>query len=271
MYRLIGSVSENPVNPGVRGSWLWSMAGRLVASPGQGAEQEHDRVEKFAVAFTYIRYPVKVFNMTAIPRRYDNSRRRAGAAATEQRIVDAAGACFSESGYGATTLATIAARAHVSVETIKKTFGTKPQLLRRWFDQEVAGPERVAPTEAAWVRRLADNKDPNSRIEATADAVSSIMERTAVAVAVLSASAHTDPVAAEMWAAERGERFSDVERIASLVIGDALGPTERAFVVDISYAITEASLYRVLTEERGWSSRQYRDWFADVLTYLIDQ
>jgi AcrR family transcriptional regulator len=209
--------------------------------------------------------------MTSIPRRYDNSRRRAGAAVTEQRIVDAAGACFGESGYGATTLAAVAARAEVSVETIKKTLGTKPQLLRRWFDQTVAGPEGVAPTETSWVVGLADIDDLHRRIEATADAVTLIMERTAIAVAVMSAAAQADPVVAGMWAAERRERFSDVERIASLVIGDALGPSERERVVDISYAITEASLYRVLTEERGWTPSQYRDWFADMLTHLIDQ
>ncbi len=209
--------------------------------------------------------------MTSIPRRYDNRRRRAAAAATEQRIVDAAGACFSESGYGATTLADVATRAEVSVESIKKSIGTKPLLLRRWFDQQVAGPEAVAPTEAAWVLRLSGDDDFYSRIDAAADAVAIIMERTAVAVAVMSAAAQTDPVVAEMWAAERRERFSDVERIASLVVGDALGPAEQARVIDVSYAITEASLYRVLTEERGWTPRQYRDWFADVIISIFNR
>ena len=121
--------------------------------------------------------------MTSIPRRYDNRRRRAGAAATEQRVIDAAGACFGEAGYGATTIAAVAAQAGVSVETIKKTIGTKPRLLRRWFDQQVAGPEAVAPTEAAWVRRPTDEPDVQRRIEMAADAVAVIMERTAMAVA----------------------------------------------------------------------------------------
>jgi len=55
------------------------------------------------------------------------------------------------------------------------------------------------------------------------------------------------------------------------VVGDALNPTERSRVVDISYAITEASLYRTLTEERDWTSSQYRDWFAEVITGLVDR
>lgn len=209
--------------------------------------------------------------MTSIPRRYDNRRRRTAAAATEQRIVDAAGACFSESGYGAATLADVASRAEVSVETIKKSIGTKPRLLRRWFDQEVAGPEAVAPTDAEWVLRLSEDDDLHCRIAAAADAVAAIMKRTAVPVAVMSAAAQSDPVVADMWVAERQERFSDVEQIASLVADDALSTAERARLIDISYAITEASLYRTLTEERGWTSSQYRDWFADVIAGLIDR
>jgi len=220
---------------------------------------------------TAITYLFRVSNMSSIPRRYDNRRRRAGAAATEQRVIEAAGACFGEAGYGATTLAAVAAQARVSVETIKKTIGTKPRLLRRWFDQQVAGPEAVAPTEAAWVHRLVDEPDVHRRIEIAADGVAVVMERTAVAVAVMSAAAQTDSVVAEMWLAERRERYSDVEKIASLVVGDALNPTEQGRVVDVSYAITEASLYRTLTEERDWTSGQYRDWFAEVITGLVDR
>ena len=65
----------------------------------------------------------------ARPRAYQSELRRRQAAETRQRIVVAAASLFSELGYPGTTLAKIAERAQVSVETVQKN-GPKASLMR---------------------------------------------------------------------------------------------------------------------------------------------
>jgi len=51
-------------------------------------------------------------------RRYDSSGRRERARLTREQIIEAARQLFLSGGYSATTVAAVAAAAHVSVETI---------------------------------------------------------------------------------------------------------------------------------------------------------
>ena len=52
------------------------------------------------------------------PRRYDSSARREQARATRRQVLAAATALFLERGYAATTMADVAARAGVVVQTV---------------------------------------------------------------------------------------------------------------------------------------------------------
>ena len=63
------------------------------------------------------------------------------AAATRQRILNAAYDLFCELGYRATTMALIAERAHVAVQTVYFTFRTKDALLQEVHNQTVLGRE----------------------------------------------------------------------------------------------------------------------------------
>jgi len=63
-------------------------------------------------------------------RRYDSSGRRERARQTRDQITSIARELFLSDGYAGTTVAGIAAAAHVSVETIYKGFGGKPGLVR---------------------------------------------------------------------------------------------------------------------------------------------
>src|SRR5689334_18302708 len=63
-------------------------------------------------------------------RSYDGASRREQAARTRHAVLDAALARFVRDGYGATTIADVAAAAGVSVETIYKRFRNKAGLVR---------------------------------------------------------------------------------------------------------------------------------------------
>jgi AcrR family transcriptional regulator/transposase len=76
-------------------------------------------------------------------RRYDSIGRQAQARRNREAILDAAQRQFLEGGYAATTIAAVAAEAGVSVETVYKAFGGKPDLVRAIYDRGLAGREPV--------------------------------------------------------------------------------------------------------------------------------
>ena len=72
-------------------------------------------------------------------RRYDSPGRRAQAARTRTRIVDAAHRLFIERGYVGTTIPAIAAEAEVAVETVYRSASGKAGLLADAVAGAVAG------------------------------------------------------------------------------------------------------------------------------------
>src|SRR4051812_7196886 len=78
-------------------------------------------------------------------RRYDSTRRQDRARRAHARVLDVAENLFLQHGYASTTIAAIAADAGVSVETIYKTFGGKPGLIRAIATSGLAG---VGPVPA---------------------------------------------------------------------------------------------------------------------------
>jgi len=74
------------------------------------------------------------------PRKYESPRRLEQANATRAAIIDAAARLFAERGYGATTMAAIAAEARVSAKSVY-ALGDKAQLLILALDRAIAGDD----------------------------------------------------------------------------------------------------------------------------------
>src|ERR1700712_3713090 len=72
-------------------------------------------------------------------RRYNSTRRAAQAQENRASVLAAARELFLSGGFAATTVAVIAAQAGVSVETVYKSFGGKPGLVRALCDEAFAG------------------------------------------------------------------------------------------------------------------------------------
>lgn len=198
-------------------------------------------------------------------RRYDNTHRAEQAERTAAAVLRAVGERFLADGYAATTIRGIADAAGVSPETVYKRFGSKTELLRRWVDALVAGAEPVPVIEQQWVADLRAAPDARARVEIAARAAAAIQERTAGAMTVLSAAAHADDGAAELWETIREQRRADVRAVVGLIVapdGDEPPPDE---LVDVAYALTEPHLHRVLVQERGWGADRYAAWLTELL------
>ena len=92
-------------------------------------------------------------------RPYDSTRRRERARQTRERIVQSAERQFLEHGYAATSVAAIAAAAEVSVDSIYKTFGGKPGLIRAIWHRALEG-EGPVPAEQRSDLLQAEETDP---------------------------------------------------------------------------------------------------------------
>src|ERR1700709_163915 len=77
-------------------------------------------------------------------RRYESPRREQQARKTRHEVLTAAEDLFLAQGFAGTTVAAIAARAEVSVETVYKTFGGKPGLVRAICERALQGEGPVA-------------------------------------------------------------------------------------------------------------------------------
>src|ERR1700704_129268 len=97
-------------------------------------------------------------------RRYDSTRRRQQARQTREVIIGGARRLFLRDGFTSTTVAAIAAEIGVSVDTIYKTFGGKPGLVRAICEEALAG-EGPVPAETRSDVLQAVEPDPRTIIQ----------------------------------------------------------------------------------------------------------
>jgi hypothetical protein len=97
------------------------------------------------------------------------------------------------------------------------------------------------------------------------------MERTSAILHVLATAAQVDPEAADLLTEIRRQRHTGQARIvAALVERDALDlDLDAAEAADIVYACMSPDVHRILTIERGWSTRDYQSWVLRCLRSLL--
>ena len=85
-------------------------------------------------------------------------------------MLKAAHRLFLDRGYAATTVAAVAGEAGVSVETVCKSVGKKPELAKAVFDVAVVGDDEDVPMiERETVARNMAEPDPVRKLEAYGD------------------------------------------------------------------------------------------------------
>jgi AcrR family transcriptional regulator len=207
-----------------------------------------------------------------VKRRYDNSRRLAQVAATRMKVIEAAQRLFTENGYPATTIETVAEVADTPLPTVYRLFGSKRALLAAVLDTAFGGDDQpIAFGDRPAVRAARSEPDPAKMTAAFARIVAEFMQRSSAILNVLATAAQVDPEAAELLAQIRRQRYTGQSRIvAALRDTGALDPgldTDEAN--DIVYALLSPEVHLILTVERGWPADRYERWIARSLSTLL--
>ena len=129
-------------------------------------------------------------------RSYSSPRRLEQAAATRRDVLTAARELFVADGYIATTVAAIAARARVSVDTVYATVGRKPALLRELVETAISGTDTPIPgAQRDYVARMRASAGARDALTIYAAAVSGVQQRLAPVFLALRDATPTDPAA----------------------------------------------------------------------------
>lgn len=192
---------------------------------------------------------------------------RAGkAAATRRRMLSAAYDLFCDQGYRATTMAAVAEKAGVAVQTLYFTFHTKDELLQAVHDWTVLTDDPTPPPLQAWYRSAMAEPDPAKAIALIVSGSAGIAARVAPMMPVFHAVA-AEPAGAVYARAEelRGEGMRH------LVTGlRSKAPFRKGLTVDRAVDLLVVLLgpecYRSFVIERGWSPKRWIHWTCAVLT-----
>lgn len=202
-------------------------------------------------------------------RSYQATGRRAASAATRQRIVDAGRELILMRGYRATTIADIAARAGVNIDTIYQLVGRKPVLLRELIEQAISGQDHAVTAEdRSHVQAMRAEPDPVVKLSMYARAIRETHERLAPLFVALRDASTTEPEAEQVWREISDRRATNMRRLVG-DIGEtgALRPDVSIDdAADTVWVMNSPELFVMLTEERGWTPDHYERWLAETLT-----
>ncbi len=194
------------------------------------------------------------------PRQYDSTRRRDRARRVGAHILEVAQGLFLRDGYGLTTVAAVAAAAGVSAETIYKTFGGKPGLIRAIQQSGLTGVGPVPAPERS-DEMSAREMDPRAIVRHWAELTIEVAPRVAPITLLVRSAAATDPDMAALLSEINDQRLTRMHHNARRLADRGLlrhgMTTEQAR--DVMYAYTAPELYEILVSRQHWTLDQFAE------------
>ncbi|HEY6740805.1 MAG TPA: helix-turn-helix domain-containing protein [Lapillicoccus sp.] len=190
---------------------------------------------------------------------------------TRRRVIDAAHRLFLEQGFPATTIREVADRAGVSAETVYKGFGGKAGLLKAAYDVAMAGDDEPIPiVDRPQVKAVQAATNPIASAAAYADLAEMLVGRAGPLTRVVLAGRGASTDVEEFVETTDKERLIGAGGVvAHWAAKGWLRPglsTERAR--DVVWMLTSPAVY-VMSIDRGWTTRDYRDWLAGAVLSLV--
>ena len=203
-------------------------------------------------------------------RRYDSSGRRERAARTRDLVVAVAEERFTEDGYAGATVSSIAAVAEVSVDTIYKTFGGKPGLVRAIYERALQGTGPV-PAEQRSDRLQAEETDPRRIISGWGRFVTELAPRAARIHRIIRDAAAADPELTALLRQiddDRLVRMTANARRMSRAGHLKPGLSVRA-AADVLWTYSSPELYDLLVVRRGMPLAEYGRFVAAAMSAAL--
>jgi AcrR family transcriptional regulator len=184
--------------------------------------------------------------------------RRERAKATHWRIIKAAYESFCERGYAGTTMAYVAERAGVAVQTVYFVFHTKAELLSRAYDFAVMGEgEPRIPEEQAWYQEMAAEPDVTAALRHLIGGVSDIIRRVTPLYRVQTFH--------ETWRSDGYRAMLEV-LVRKAPLRPGLDP-DRANHLLLLFAGPD--VYHVLVDVYGWTHGDWVDWTVATIAAQV--
>ncbi|WP_433157687.1 TetR/AcrR family transcriptional regulator [Kribbella sp. CA-247076] len=199
-------------------------------------------------------------------RPYDSSGRLAQAEHNRAAVLDAAERQFLDRGYAATTVATVAREAGVSVETVYKAFGAKAGLVRAIYERGLTGRGPVPAYQRSDEMR-AEEADPRTVMRKWGVLTTEVASVVTPIRLLMRSAAATDAEMAALLEESDDERLERMRHHARFL--KARGWLRAGVTVpeatDILWTCSSVELYELLVLKRGWSARRFAQYLTDFM------
>lgn len=199
-------------------------------------------------------------------RRYESRVREAQARRTRESILQAAQKQFLDTGYAATTIAGIAEQAGISVDSIYKTFGGKPGLVRAIYERGLKGRGPVPAYERSEQVRMRES-DPRAIMREWGQLAAEVGSEVTPIQLLIRSAAGADPSAATLLKEISAHRLTRMRNVARFLsdrgyLRDGVSVAQAA---DVMWTCTSAELFELLVLQRGWSLRRFGRFVTDFM------
>jgi len=202
-------------------------------------------------------------------RAYSSPAREAAAQLTRQRITDAAARLFTDSGYSATSVRSIAQAAGVAEKTVYLQFDTKPAILKALVDEAIIGADHGVPTvRSPWFIEVLEQSRLDRKVDLLAKGTSALHERTGALFAVAREAAAVDPQVKTLWSRGKRRHLADMTTIAESFAEHGLIPAhlDNAWATEFLYILLGPENWDLIRRELGHTKAHYQDWLRTTLT-----
>jgi AcrR family transcriptional regulator len=159
------------------------------------------------------------------------------------------------------------AEAGVALKTVYVAFATKSGLLRALWDLRLKGDQQdTAVAERPWYQAVLNEPDPERQLRDNAHNARLVKQRIAGVLKILRSAAPVDPDAQALWRLIQTDFYANQRAVVeSLHAKQALRPgLDITRATDILWTLNHPDLWLLLVGERGWTPRQWEEWFADT-------
>lgn len=208
---------------------------------------------------------------TVNTRRYRSTLRAERATQTRRSILASSRHLFMTRGYTATTIQEIADSAAVNADTVYRSVGRKPELLRALVESAITGAPGDLTGNDSDVARIASAPTAGEKLDLYAQTLVAVQQRLAPIVVALRAASFTDE-SCQALRADLNDRWSSTMRNLAANLrstGELRADLDDAMVTDVLWSMSAAEYWVLLVDERGWSPERVEAWLADAWRRML--